>query len=179
MTIEVELMASFDYWIIPSTINLFSDAPGKINEHWQKYHRLCHMCVIDYDFIGKFDQDMLNDISYVRTERTQIKKTSAWSFWRAWASRQTCMNTSQCLPTKNTFFLASLTLDNPMLANDQKFWWRGPTQIWVAYLSCRTKLKHKPQNMLFCQWDDIGRFFFQLCVEENLSRSPGLLVPVR
>ena len=33
------------------------------DDHWEQYNKLCHLCLIDYDFIGKFDSGMVDDIS--------------------------------------------------------------------------------------------------------------------
>ena len=32
--------------------------------HWEKYYKLCHVCDVNYDFIGKFDT-LQNDIAFV------------------------------------------------------------------------------------------------------------------
>ena len=36
----------------------------KMEHHWERYYELCHMCHIDYDFVGKFDT-LVQDISFV------------------------------------------------------------------------------------------------------------------
>ena len=38
----------------PEFIRYFSDAK-KRNQHWRQYEKICHPCVIDYDFIGHYE----------------------------------------------------------------------------------------------------------------------------
>ena len=36
----------------------------EMEPHWERYYKLCHICHIDYDFVGKFDT-LVEDISFV------------------------------------------------------------------------------------------------------------------
>ena len=48
-----------------------TEAP--LNEHWQQYYRLCHPCLMQYDFVGKYET-LNQDISYVLKKTSVVKK---------------------------------------------------------------------------------------------------------
>ncbi len=41
--------------------------PGLMETHWERYYKLCHMCTVDYNFIGKMET-LVDDIAYVLRE---------------------------------------------------------------------------------------------------------------
>ena len=48
---------------ILNTCLIISGSNGLTDDHWEQYNKICHTCLIDYDFIGKFDSNMVDDIA--------------------------------------------------------------------------------------------------------------------
>ncbi|KAK7092238.1 carbohydrate sulfotransferase 11-like [Littorina saxatilis] len=52
------------------------ETDGPLNEHWERYYKQCHPCVLHYDFVGKFET-LADDTVEVLTRAKVIKKLSA------------------------------------------------------------------------------------------------------
>ena len=53
---------SFEDFIKYLTIR--SDDPKLMEPHWERFYKLCHVCDVKYDFIGKFDT-LRDDVAFV------------------------------------------------------------------------------------------------------------------
>ncbi|KAL8561883.1 hypothetical protein ACOMHN_046673 [Nucella lapillus] len=52
------------------------ETEGVLNEHWERFYKQCHPCVLNYDFVGKFET-LVDDTKEVLTRSKTLSKLKA------------------------------------------------------------------------------------------------------
>ena len=128
----------------PEFIQYFSDNKTR-NQHWRQYEKICHPCVIDYDFIGHYET--LKEDAPLLLKMAGIKESA--KFPPIHKSTSTAQVVDYSVPKSRLMLSKELEnctavtlkcLATNTFAPLKNFWIREKRTRWTSYKSTRTEI---------------------------------------